>query len=311
MAVLLMGGPGVAIPFSFFEDGFSTPPDPGQDSLLGLMDLGGLALDAARAMVRDHLSLIFYLLMACGLVWLAVVYLTSRFTFVFYDAIVQQDGDGSFRASLKTHLKNSRSYFLVTACLELVLLASVARYLVLPLLEALKNGSDLEELLDVLSGPGPLMAVFLSLQAIKFLNQEFIVPLMAQKQEGILSAWMEFFRALNGHWGEFGLYGLLRFALRVAGVVVTLVLLVPVILALGALVLVLFLVVMGVFKLFSVGQTQSLFLTMVLVSPVAMVGILYGLALAYLPTAAFLRLYSVKFLDRVQGNVMVLPENLF
>src|SRR5581483_2824557 len=226
--VLLMGGWGLVFPLSFFQNGVPQLGAPGDsDAVLGLFDDGQSMLELVRELVAKYIAWIMALMCGLAVLWLAAVFLSSVFKFVFYDAMTLEPAGFDIRRSFRDNAGRGFSLFVFTACLELVLIIALADLCVLPALEALKNGTGIADALDASDSFSTLALLFLSVNVLKYLCLDFIVPLMAQERRGLPGAWHSFLGLALRQWKELLVYSFLRLVSKIGGLVIAFLVFIP------------------------------------------------------------------------------------
>lgn len=262
----------------------------------GLADAGKNAAEIVRSFLQHYWPLIVLmgvLILALGLL---MIYLSCRFRFILFDAILEKDAQ--IRRGWARYGRPAQRYFAFTICFLLLSTAALILIVGLPLWHAYKRGvfhsENLSAILGVLASLilGVLAFVIVS-AIIGSLAGDFGVPILALDDSTLGGAWSVLRRMIAAEpWAFAGYLGMkllltigAGIITAVAGIFIFVILLIPGII----------LVVIGaiIFKL--AGPVAGIIL--------AVIGVLLALALALLismlltaPVSVFFTSYALSFL---------------
>jgi hypothetical protein len=178
-------------------------------------------LNNAWEWVLGHLPLILFVagsIIVVGIVlWLLVLWLSSRGKFMFLDGVIHNRGAvvepwRRFRAPANALFRFRVVLGLICGAIVLTLLAFVGWLVWLGL-----DTDEITPLLIVGGGFGVLIfvAVMIAFSLIDLAVNEFVVPLMYLRNEGVAAAWRELGGLLSARPGPFVLYVLIKIVLAI------------------------------------------------------------------------------------------------
>lgn len=248
-----------------------------------------------------HMVLLIIIIVAVAtvisIIWMVVVYFSSRFTFVYLDGVIKNDMQ--IKRAYKENKLNGWSYFMwrmvfgptvLTVILILLALVGLGIYL----LATAYGFTTVVIILTILIGLVTLL-VFIALiifgVVITILTNDFVVPIMYLKKLKVVKAWKVFWELLKFNKTQFFLYVLFKILLGMAsGIVIMLpcccfgAVCIPFVLVIGGLVALAF----------------KFSIVWVAVVPVALVawvitGVLWNAIVS--PVTVFFRTYPLVFLE--------------
>lgn len=234
------------------------------------------------------------------------LYISSVYRFILFEAVLYDRC--RLREGWRRWQTQGQSYFLWIIAYTFCTLAVIGVVVGTPILLAWRAGifKHPENHVGLLLGGGAaLVGVFLVLLIVSVLGslfaKDFVVPVMALENVGILDGWRRFLPALRAEKGAFAVYVLMKMVLAVgvamlvaiADVLILLVLLIP----LGIAGVTAFLIARGLgatWTPWTVGAT-------VLVGAVLLAGLLFVLLLVSAPPMVFFQAYALHFFGSRYG----------
>lgn len=286
------------------EDGAVKPPETGASQPLS-PEQRRFVITLAIIVVAAAVALMIFL------IWLG-----SRFSFVFLDDIVKNDA--SIKAPFKANRELGNSYFLFNLSamsLILVLFAGIVYLGGVSLVKAdvfTKTVTNIKQVMEILLMALPylimLTVLFLTAGVIFLIASNFVIVVMFKDRIKIMRAWAKVWGLLRKNTMNFILYLLLRIGLNIgAGIIyflVSIVSVIAVMIPLGLIGLPLYFISKAVPAGFLVGYWAAIG---VIATPVILF-LLYCLIGMYLPFAVFFRAFSVRFLGKIEPHYDIMPN---
>jgi len=236
-------------------------------------------------------GLLFILLASFSVIF---TYITSIFTFVFIDGLMQK----KFlikKSYVKNHMQGI-SLFWTRILLGVLMLICLIINL-LPLLISFFSGTLASFNLFYLI---PMIILFVIVMIffsiIFFFISNFIVPLMYLKKTNLRNATSIFYRLLHKNILEILLYWLVKIGLAVTSFLI----IIPIFILYFLFALIFILFGVGLFFLGNiVGTTLAIFLTILYGLPVGLL-LFYGFVVLTVPIPSFFRMYSIKMVQGIE-----------
>ena len=279
---------------------FSLPPQWGGSGKEGWRSPLNTAFASTSDAILEYVPWIVLgvtLLFLLGVLWL---YCSCVFRFVLFEAVLHARCE--IRDGWRRWQSAGLSYFLWTLAFLAVSLGALAILVGVPVFLAWRAGlfknSD-QHFGILLAGGALLFFVFLGLlllsYAIDLLARDFVIPVMALENVGVVDGWRRFLPLLRAEKGNFVIYVLMKIVLVVGSeilfAIVNLFVLLICLIPLGIV------GVSGYLIFTSLGLSWNLtsILLAVAVGLLALAGLLYVLALVYSPGLVFFQSYAIHF----------------
>jgi hypothetical protein len=238
------------------------------------------------------------ILLALGLAW---IYAASVYRFILLDSVIYD------RCDLLEGWRRWRGlglhYFLWTVCFAVVVIGTLGLIIVAPILFAQRRGILIQprQHLALLIGAGLLLflvalLLIVTSAVIAVLTKDFVVPVMALQNVGVLDGWQRLLPMINTEKGAYTVYVLLKIVLAVGSailfaivhVIVVLLLLIP----LGIIGVAIF----GAVHMLALAWNALTIGLFILLCLVLLAGLLWTLSFVYAPGLVFFQSYSLYFL---------------
>lgn len=277
---------------------FSLPPQwGGKEDLLASLDAAATSSPGAWLQYLPWIILGIGALIILGVLWL---YASCVFRFVLFESVLH--GRCSIRAGWRRWQTPGRSFFLWTLAFLAVSLAALVVLVGVPVFIAWRAGlfTNKDEHFGVLLAGGLLLfLVFLALllvsYAIDLLARDFVVPVMALENVGVMDGWRRFLPMLRAEKGSFAVYVLMKIVLAVGSeilfAIVNLFVILVSLIPLGIVGLVAYL--LG--SAFGLTWNISTILLAIAGGLLGLAALLYVLALVYAPGLVFFQSYAIHF----------------
>ena len=236
------------------------------------------------------------------------VWVKSGFSFVFIDSVIKNDA--SLNAPFHKYLPQSNSFFRWSLCYSFIVLFTLGAITYAPIRQLIQEGAltrtpvDVALILSIVALYIPILVVCVVIFGlITMFIWDFVLPIMYKKRCGILQALSIFAKLFTRNIGQMLLYLLVKLGVAIlalaAGIVLTILALIFVIVIGGVLVLTgLFLIsiIPGLFKVIMV-----VILLIIGVPLLVFLGFLFNLF--YLPILIFFRVFPVHVLGSLDEDL--------
>jgi len=279
---------------------FSLPPQWGGGGKEGWRSALSVAVPSTSDAVLEYLPWIVLgvaLLFLLGVLWL---YCSCVFRVVLFEAVLHARCE--IRAGWRRWQSAGLSYFLWTLAFLAVSLGALAMLVGVPVFLAWRAGlfkNTGQNFGILLAGGVLLFFVFLGLllmsYAIDLLARDFVIPVMALENVGVIDGWRRFLPMLRAEKGNFVIYVLMKIVLAVGSEILFAIV--------NFFVLLICLIPLGIvgvsgyliFTSLGLSWNITTILLAVAAGLLALAGILYLLALVYSPGLVFFQSYAIHF----------------
>jgi hypothetical protein len=230
-------------------------------------------------------------------------YIGSIMTFVFLDGIVKKEI--KIRKSMSETKTQAISLFLFRLVVGLISLAGFI-LCTFPIISAFFNNTLAEFNFWLLIPIGLGLIIFYTVFGIfLFLVNDFVVPFMYLKKYTFNQGWEYFLKLSSGKKGEIFMYWLIKLGLSIAGGIMMIFVLIPILLVF----LLLVLLGVGIYLLTNAfaGSVTALIIT-IIYGVIVFILFLIAVSVITVPIPSFFTVYSLEMIKKLEGKEEIVAE---
>lgn len=237
---------------------------------------------------------------------LVLSFVEAVFSFVFIEALME--GRVEFVNGFKRNASRGLYLFLFRLVTSIIVLGGIVVLVAAGAFAAITINSELFTIAIILVGILLLIPIMIASGLFFSLTQDFVVPLMFYRNDGVVSGWRRLIGLLSSNLSQFIVYVIIKIAFGMIAGIISLV----IALLLFGIILVASLVIGGGSVLAWLGLTaaapslESLTVYMVILGAILFVALLiavqYTVGVITLPIEVFFRYYSLFFIQNIDGR---------
>ena len=254
--------------------------------------------------LRQNIALIVLIVALILVLIILLIYLKSVLQFVFFQGVM--DREIGIIQSVKKNLRNGLSLLVFRILLGVSFLIIFGISIIPFAVTMMRGYGTIMFLFSMLFGGITVIIAMIVTAILGMFAVDFVIPIMVVKNEGIWSSFKEILRLFRENILEFTIYILAKIVLGIAGGILSIILLIPLMIVWLILLVILGLGVWIISSVLNITIASMGIMGLILIIMIA-VGILilffYSAQLIKLPIPIFFRLYSVMFLTEFHDTI--------